>query len=505
LSPLSLFQERIQYMMTPTTMTAAVESTDADLVARSLAGDRDAFSQIVARYQILICSLAYSRLGHLGQSEDVAQETFITAWKHLRLLREPAKLRAWLCGIVRNRAYKSLERERREPAHDADALTALDESPADEALPSEQTIGREEAAILWRSLEKIPELYREPLILFYREHESIENVAKELELSEDAVKQRLSRGRKLLQEEVLAFVENTLRQTAPKPAFSRAVLAALPMAGPATIAGGGAAGKTAAAAKSGILVASLSPLLGILSGIAAHWLIARNAPTASERQVKKVAFTSLWIFVLAWCVGGQLAMRALAKHLQWSDQTFFTVMAGFWWFYGIVIATFGVVTFRRVLAIRQQSEAAAGMPQPPPTSVQPVKRLMVIAGVHLACFWWLIDLARQGDDPSWAVGIIGAMILLAVWNFFQLPGKTGTAAARAVARHLVVIWAVILVILNCRLETWEATLHNLDLTQMHRLLPPWTIPSLTLAMLIWAGALIKITSPRRTANASGQS
>src|SRR6266699_392818 len=59
----------------------AEEQSDTELVSRSLAGDRDAFSRIVSRYQTLICSLAYSRIGNLGQSEDIAQETFITAWK----------------------------------------------------------------------------------------------------------------------------------------------------------------------------------------------------------------------------------------------------------------------------------------------------------------------------------------------------------------------------------------------------------------------------------------
>jgi len=98
---------------------------------------------------------------------------------------------------------------------------------------------------LWRSLEKIPENYREPLVLFYREHRSIEQVAAELELSEDAVKQRLSRGRKLLQEEVQAFVENTLRRTAPGQVFSGAVLAALPMAAGAMATAGGAWGRKA--------------------------------------------------------------------------------------------------------------------------------------------------------------------------------------------------------------------------------------------------------------------
>src|SRR5580698_461239 len=229
-------------MINNQTMTAG-EFTDTELVSRSLAGDREAFSRIVTRYQILICSLAYSRIGHLGHSQDVAQETFITAWKRLRLLRQPEKLRAWLCGIVHNRAIQCLRNEGRLPLRDAEPLETAVDLPSCEALPSEETISREEQAILWRSLEKIPELYREPLILFYREHRSIENVAAELELSEDAVKQRLSRGRKLLQEGIEDFVEKTLRQATPTPSFSNAVLAALPLAGgSATAAGAGAAG-----------------------------------------------------------------------------------------------------------------------------------------------------------------------------------------------------------------------------------------------------------------------
>src|SRR5262252_1535738 len=126
-------------MITDRTMTIA-EQSDAELVSRSLAGDRDAFSRIVSRYQTLICSLAYSRIGNLGQSEDIAQETFITAWKHLRHLREPSKLRAWLCGIVRNRVHKNLRREGLEPAHDAETLEVAEESPTSEVLPSEQAV-----------------------------------------------------------------------------------------------------------------------------------------------------------------------------------------------------------------------------------------------------------------------------------------------------------------------------------------------------------------------------
>src|SRR5262245_9201108 len=278
-------------MITDGTMIAE-EHSDAELVTRSLAGDRDAFSRIVSRYQTLICSLAYSRLGNLGQSEDVAQETFITAWKHLRLLREPAKLRAWLCGIVRNRIHKSLRREGSEPAHNAESLEMVHDSPANEALPSEQAARQEEEAILWRSLERIPESYREPLILFYRKHQSVEAVAAELELSEDAVKQRLSRGRKLLHEEVLAFVEGALERTNPGKTFTLAVLATIPVLSTsakaatlgAAVVKGGAMAKSATAL--GIFNAILAPVLGLLG----PWLQYRAflAAAKSENERKSI-------------------------------------------------------------------------------------------------------------------------------------------------------------------------------------------------------------------------
>ena len=104
--------------------------SDNELVQRSLLGDRDAFGQIIVRYQSLICSLAYSATGSLGQSEDLAQETFITAWKRLGHLREQHRLRAWLCGIARNRINNLLRREGREPLRDAEPLDAIRESAA---------------------------------------------------------------------------------------------------------------------------------------------------------------------------------------------------------------------------------------------------------------------------------------------------------------------------------------------------------------------------------------
>src|SRR3954469_8105484 len=114
--------------MTPAVKTT--DSSDSELVTRSLAGNHDAFGGIVARYQSLLCSLAYSATGSLSQSEDLAQETFVAAWKQLADLREPAKLRPWLCRIARNLIFDSLRDQKREPVHAAESLDLLVDSAA---------------------------------------------------------------------------------------------------------------------------------------------------------------------------------------------------------------------------------------------------------------------------------------------------------------------------------------------------------------------------------------
>src|SRR5207248_10872156 len=134
-----------------TQATKMTDSSDSELVTQSLAGNRDAFGWIVARYQSLLCSLAYSATGSLNQSEDLAQETFVTAWKQLAQLREPEKLRSWLCGIARNLTHNTLRRQGREPSHAAAPLDEIPEAMSPDPLPVEETISREEEAILWRS------------------------------------------------------------------------------------------------------------------------------------------------------------------------------------------------------------------------------------------------------------------------------------------------------------------------------------------------------------------
>ena len=281
-------------------MSTAALPSDADLVQRSLTGGTPAFSEIVARYQTLVCSLAYNATGSLSRSEDLAQEVFLTAWKELRQLREPEKLRSWLCGIARRLVANTRRREGREPVCAAEELE--DQHHALEPGPTEQAISHEEEAILWRSLEQIPETYREPLILFYREGQSVENVAAALELTEDAAKQRLSRGRKMLQEQVANFVEGALRQSSPGRAFTLGVVAALPImtasASAATI--GTAAAKSGAVAAGVGWLGMLAVLFGPLVGCLGAWIGVKASleSAESERERALILRQTKWMIGL---------------------------------------------------------------------------------------------------------------------------------------------------------------------------------------------------------------
>jgi RNA polymerase sigma factor (sigma-70 family) len=331
-------------------MRTTLENDDARLVELSRDGNRDAFARIVERYQALVCALTYSASGNVQSSEDLAQVTFITAWCQLKQLREPAKLKAWLCRIARNVATDSHRQEQRTPTANAEELDTNLSTPG---TPRDHVISAEEQAILWRVLEGLPETYREPLVLFYRQEQSISEVAEVMELSEDAVKQRLSRGRELLSERTAKFVETALHTSGPGKAFTIAVLATLPVlttsAKAAVIGAAAAKGSVAAkaAAATGLLNAVLGPFLVIFGNYIGYRMNFDQARTDAERDYIKtfyrrlmaciVGFGVVMVPLIIW------AMLERGKHIELMACAF--GLAGL--SYMIAIGWFSAWSFRR--------------------------------------------------------------------------------------------------------------------------------------------------------------
>src|SRR5262245_32452047 len=90
-------------------------STDEELVARSMGGDLDSFNQLVLRWERPIYALAYRVIGREEDARDVAQETFLRAFRALKGFKGQAKFSSWLYRITLNLCRDWIRRERRTP------------------------------------------------------------------------------------------------------------------------------------------------------------------------------------------------------------------------------------------------------------------------------------------------------------------------------------------------------------------------------------------------------
>ncbi len=126
--------------------------------------------------------------------------------------------------------------------------------------------------------------------------------------------------------------------------------------------------------------------------------------------------------------------------------------------------------------------------------------MIVAAGMYLCYFWGFIFMARMAGDRLWAGIIVVIMVVLGLGFYFHLRGKTSAGdARRAAIGHVAVAFAMILLILNLRLDVWLAAYRGVSLTEIHQLLPSWVMPVLTLGLLAWAGTVCALTRPKRPA------
>jgi RNA polymerase sigma factor (sigma-70 family) len=201
--------------------------TDAGLIDASRRGECGAFAQIIERYQRAVHAVSFSSVRDRALADDITQETFVVAWRRLGELRDPSRLPAWLCGIARN-----LGRD----AHNRRCRETLGEpiEPVDPLTPFEVMSEAESERIVATALGHVPDVYREPLVLYYVEERSIDDVARSLGISAATTNKRLSRGRRCLAERVALVVERQLPRHGPRPGLAASVLALIGVLGSAS-------------------------------------------------------------------------------------------------------------------------------------------------------------------------------------------------------------------------------------------------------------------------------
>lgn len=210
------------------------------------AGDAAAFGQIVTRCQNGITAIALAITRDVSASEDIAQDAFLSAWRHLPRLRNPRSFLPWLRQITRNLSYDHLRRKRNERRIDGD----LDDILAVVADPAPGQVERltrlQEESIAADLIDELPEETREILLIYYREGQSSKQVASLLGMQDAAVRKRLSRARKSLREDMLKRLGEFATATAPSIAFTGLVIAGLSVSQTAAAASIGSAGASVA-------------------------------------------------------------------------------------------------------------------------------------------------------------------------------------------------------------------------------------------------------------------
>lgn len=179
------------------------EPSDAQLVARSLAQDQAAFGQLIDRHASAIVNLSYRMVGNRAEAEDLAQETFLAAYKALSTFRADSKFSTWLYRIATNKCKDWLRVKRPgQGQYDLDADESLDlyvtEDRTPEVLLSRQQVAQE----LEQAIQRLPPLYREAFVLKHVEGLSYEEMEDILGVSGDTLKMRVYKGRVQLSREL---------------------------------------------------------------------------------------------------------------------------------------------------------------------------------------------------------------------------------------------------------------------------------------------------------------
>lgn len=171
--------------------------TDQHLIDRILSGDSAAFGELVDRYQNFVFTIAIRMLKVTEEAEEVAQDSFIKAFDSLSTFRGEAKFSTWLYRIVYHKALDRIKKNRREQTYE------IIEEITDDSLDHienglEFMLSEERSAVINKCIRMLPEDEAAIISLYYFEEQSVKEIAKVTDLTEDNIKIKLYRSRKKL-------------------------------------------------------------------------------------------------------------------------------------------------------------------------------------------------------------------------------------------------------------------------------------------------------------------
>jgi len=194
-----------------------MRTEDGFIIRRCLDDEPEAFGLLVDKYKASIYALVYTKLRNSHDAEDVTQEVFIKAYKNLRTLRRWDSFLSWLYSIASNLCSKWLRSQSKRP----DSEFIEDQDPDKLEIPSLDSYRNDEVyKLVHDALNSLPEIYRQVLTLYYLGGMNSEEIARFLGISPTNIRQRLSRARMQLREDVLSLMSMTLEQQRLQASFT---------------------------------------------------------------------------------------------------------------------------------------------------------------------------------------------------------------------------------------------------------------------------------------------
>ncbi|MBC7547704.1 MAG: RNA polymerase sigma factor RpoE [Polaromonas sp.] len=196
--------------------TATPADSDLLLVERSVAGDHKAFELLVIKYQRRIQRLIGRMVRDVDLVEDIAQETFIRAYRALAQFRGDAQFYTWLYRIAVNTAKKALMDMKRDPtvsensfkSSDDDETSMLENELTSSETPDAVLASKEIAEMVNSAMEALPEELRQAITLREIEGLTYEEISEAMNCPIGTVRSRIFRAREAISQRIKPLLEN---------------------------------------------------------------------------------------------------------------------------------------------------------------------------------------------------------------------------------------------------------------------------------------------------------
>ena len=193
-----------------------IDTNEAGLIARIVAGEKELFHELIRPYERMLYLTLFAIVKNEAEAEDGAQETVISAYRHLASFRGDAKFSTWLTTIAINEGRKRLRKAKGAAENSIEELEEGhkgDYTPAPltdwREIPLEALERKELREALRVAVAELPDIYRQVFVLRDLEGQNIEETAQTLGINPGAVKVRLHRARMMLQKRLVPFLKTT--------------------------------------------------------------------------------------------------------------------------------------------------------------------------------------------------------------------------------------------------------------------------------------------------------